>query len=539
MIEKSIEEWERSSPKEIREEFLRCKQDPKHFIKTHVHIIHQLLGEVKFDLFPFQERIIDNLQEHRFNIIRKFRQAGITTIACAYALWIIIFQKNKTIPILSIGDKESTEVKERIDLMFDQLPSFLKPNIKKNNEHILHLATGSKVVSRPSGKASGRSLSGYLLIIDEAAFIEKIDDIWAGVYPTLATGGRALVISTVNGMGNWYYEQYTAGRENANFFNAVDIYWQEHPQYYYNENYQNLYDKLDEACDKLGIERLNIQSFEEVTRKNLGLRRWRQEFLAEFLGTGDTYIDGETLSVLYENVDEGFGIKYNNRMRVWEEPNPYHLYVMGVDTSLGRELDYSAFHIIDAYNGKQVAEFYSNKTPIDEFSKIISKEGHYYNIALVVAERNTIGNYLLDKLFKEEEYENLWADDRGILGYQMGSKVGRDNLLAAMEESVRMKKIELHSKRTVEELMTFVIKENGKAEADEGKNDDLVISLALSVFALEDLVMNAPELMTKLTQEDTPLAPATQKGPNVSWEHNVESYGGMTSEDIKWLLDKN
>lgn len=530
-------DWSNASPKEILEEFKKCKEDPKYFIKNHVRIIHQLLGEVTFDLFPFQERIIDNLQSHRFNIIRKFRQAGITTIACAYALWIIIFQENKTIPILSIGDKESTEVKERIDLMYESLPSFLKPKKKKSNDHVLYLETGSKVVSRPSGSASGRSLSGYLLIIDEAAFIEKIDKIWAGVFPVLSTGGRCLVISTVNGMGNWYYDQYVGAKANENTFNAVDIYWQEHPQYYHNPDYEDLYQKLNDACDKLGIDHINVDNFEDSTRKNLGLKRWKQEFLAEFLGTGDTYVDGETLETLYENVSEEYYIKYNNRMRVWEDPNPHHQYVIGVDVALGRELDYSAFHIFDTYNGNQVAEFYSNKTPIDELSKILNTEAGLYNTALVVAERNTIGNYLLEKLFKDEEYDNLWADDRGLLGYQMTGRVGKDNLLAAMEEHLRMKKIKIRSKRTVEELLTFVIKENGKVEADEGRNDDLVISLALSVFALEDRLLNDPEILSTIAKEDTPLVPAFAKTPNHHYTTYVDSFGDVEEEDIRWLLN--
>ena len=186
------------------EEFKRCKEDPIYFISNYIKVVHPIRGLVPFKLYPFQERILGDLENHRFNILRKFRQAGCTTIASAYSLWMITFQKHKHVVILSKGDVESTEVLDRIKLMYDELPAYFKPGIAEDNKHTLKLKTGSVIKSRPSGKQSGRSLAGSLLIIDEAAFIDSIDTIWAAVYPIISTGGRAFVLSTVNGIGNWY-----------------------------------------------------------------------------------------------------------------------------------------------------------------------------------------------------------------------------------------------------------------------------------------------------------------------------------------------
>ena len=219
----------------LLEEFKRCTTDPLHFISTYIKVTHPVRGLVPFNLYPFQERILENLEGNRFNILRKFRQAGCTTIAAAYSLWMIIFQKHKQVVILSKGDAESTEVLDRIKLMYDELPSFLKPGIQEDNKHTLKLMTGSTIKSRPSGKQSGRSLAGSLLIVDEAAFIENIDTIWAAVYPIISTGGRAFVLSTVNGIGNWYHEVYQKALTGDNSFNPIDIRWQEHPEYNYNE----------------------------------------------------------------------------------------------------------------------------------------------------------------------------------------------------------------------------------------------------------------------------------------------------------------
>ena len=93
---------------ELLKEFKRCAEDPIYFISKYIKVTHPVRGLVPFDLYPFQHRILDNLQNHRFNILRKFRQAGCTTIAASYSLWMVIFQKHKSVIILSKGDSEST-----------------------------------------------------------------------------------------------------------------------------------------------------------------------------------------------------------------------------------------------------------------------------------------------------------------------------------------------------------------------------------------------------------------------------------------------
>ena len=108
----------------LLDEFKRCSESPLYFISNYIKVTHPIRGLVPFKLYAFQERILENLEENRFNILRKFRQAGCTTIAAAYSLWMIIFQKHKQVVILSKGDTEATEVLDRIKLMYDELPGF-------------------------------------------------------------------------------------------------------------------------------------------------------------------------------------------------------------------------------------------------------------------------------------------------------------------------------------------------------------------------------------------------------------------------------
>tara|TARA_R110000782_G_scaffold102791_3_gene190125 strand:+ start:1781 stop:3313 length:1533 start_codon:yes stop_codon:yes gene_type:complete len=502
--------------------FKKCKEDPEYFLTNYIKVIHPVRGLVPFDLYPFQKKIVGDLQNYRFNILRKFRQAGCTTIASSWALWFVLFQKHKTVVILSKGDAESTEVLDRIKMMYEELPDYLKPGIAEDNKHTMKLKNGSVIKSRASGKQSGRSLAGSVLIIDEAAFIDNIDTIWAAVYPIISTGGKAFVLSTVNGVGNWYHETYLAAVAKESSFNAMDIEWKEHPEYFRNPGYEHLYEEMEAR----GV---NVDDWEKTTRSNMPVKQWLQEYESNFLGTGETFMDGTILTRLMEGVDDEFWINYNNKMRVWEEPQPQYEYIIGVDIAMGRDRDYSAFQVLNTYTGNQVAEFYSNKTPINEFAKIIDAVGNKYNTALVCPERNTIGNNLIDWLFNVFEYDNLWMDDKGDFGLQVTQR-NRDEILNRMEEFVRNNKVKINSRRTMDELLTFIITESGRIEADKGKHDDLIMSLAVAVNLLHTLgEFGELDLAQNPHKEFKPLEPSRTT--------ITDSYGQVTEEDIKWLME--
>ena len=490
----------------------------------YVRVTHPVRGLVPFKLYPFQERIVGELQKNRFNILRKFRQAGCTTIASAYALWMAVFERHQAIVILSKGDTEATEVLDRIKVMYEELPKFLQPGISEDNKHTLKLKNRSVIKSRPSGKQSGRSLAGSFLIIDEAAFIDAIDTIWAAVYPIISTGGRAFILSTVNGVGNWFYETYTKAIDEANAFTAIDIKWKEHPEYHRNDDFSHLYEGMMKRTPPL-----NIDDWVNITKANMPRKQWLQEYECEFLGTGDTFVDGIILSHLAENVNNEYYIKYNNRMRVWKDPEPFYDYIIGVDTALGRDRDYSAFQVVNMYNGEVVAEFYSNKTTIDDFSSILNSEGIYYNMANIVVERNTVGNHVVDLLYNTLEYENLWHDERGLAGFQVTAK-NRDTILAELEESIRTNVLKINSERTLNELNTFVITDSGKITADRGRHDDLIMSLSLANHIMKQT------RDTSLVEFQRESAFNEENKYQLKNKIPLISKGGTVVEDLTWLM---
>lgn len=445
---------------DYKEEYRKCSESPEYFIKEYINITHPLRGRVPFALYRFQERIVSEIKCNRFNIIRKFRQAGVTTIMCAYALWYIIFKKNKNIMVVSIGDREACLFLERVVEMYEDLPPFLKPKVTTRNAHNFRLSTGGKIKSQPAG--AGRSEAVSLLIVDEAAFIDGMREFWKAVWPTISTGGECVMLSTVNGMSNLYYELYKEASEGKNIFNVIDIHWREHPDY-------------DDEWSK-------------INRPILGERGWLQEVEGQFLGTGDTFIDRDTLGKLVDGINDNYTKAYNHRFRIWKEPVPGYEYIMAVDPSYGVERDHSAFHIICLNTGEQVAEFYSSRTKVREFSHIIYEQAMAYNMAIVACERNSIGIILIQDLFEVLEYENMWFDEKGQIGVLM-TKNGREMVLESLQNGLHLNKIKVNSRRTVDEITTFITTDSGRIEADKDYYDDLVTSLGISFFVIDKIEM--------------------------------------------------
>jgi hypothetical protein len=494
-----------SNKEKIQEEIEKCAKDPAYFIRQYIKITHPMRGQVPFDLYRFQERIVNEINAERFNIIRKFRQAGVTTIMCAYSLWYIIFHPKKNVMVVSIGDRESTSFLQRVVDMYEELPIWMKPKVQERNKHNILLSTGSRIRSQPAGAGRGESVS--LLIVDEAAFIDKMREFWAAIYPTISTGGAAVLLSTVNGMSNLYYELYRDADAGKNGFNVIDIMWREHPEY------------TEEWASRM--------------RPQLGERTWLQEFECSFLGTGDNFVDHHTLGRLSDTANEDYYLKHSGRLRVWHDPEAYHSYVIGIDVSYGRERDFSAFHILNLYNGEVVAEFYSNKTSIKDFAKIIRDEGQRYNTAYVCVERNGLGMALVEELWDTLEYDNMWQDEKGEFGVMVTPKL-REILLSNLEDGLRTSKVRLNSERTVNELKTFIIHpDTGKIIADDGYHDDLIMSLAHTMYCAKDVMSNSPIPIT--TQENEKQRGSVQAPSTISASKGAEHEDEKLKEYMKWI----
>lgn len=182
---------------------VRVMKDP-FFFSTFCYVINPVLGMVKFLLYPFQKAVLYQFMLNRFNIILKFRQAGITELISMYCLWLAMYHPNKKINIISIKDTVAKKVLKKIKFMYKNLPSYLQEPIVNGRAgefgsvSTIEFANGSVIESIPTSDQAGRSESLSLLVIDEAAIVRWASTIWASAFPTLSciSGSYKILLTT-------------------------------------------------------------------------------------------------------------------------------------------------------------------------------------------------------------------------------------------------------------------------------------------------------------------------------------------------------
>jgi hypothetical protein len=526
----------------IRKEYIACASDPAHFAKKYCYISHPVRGRVLFNLYPFQEKTLKFFYGNNYTVINKSRQLGISTLVAMYSLWIMLFNKDKTILVIATKQETAKSMVTKVKYMYDNLPSWLKGKKAplEDNALSLKLANGSLIVATASSSDAGRSYAASLLIIDEAAFIADIDRIYTSIKPTLATGGGCIALSSPNGVGNWFHRKWEDALMAKGDFIPLELKWDVHPE-------------RDAAW--FAKESANMTSKEIA-----------QEYCCDFLASGNTLVDPSILS-WYENaIDDETGEKLirepieksflGNDYWVWKKPDLTKQYVVCADVARGDGNDYSSFHVIDAIACEQVAE-YKSQIGTREYGNMLVTVAAYYNNALLVIENSNIGwdviNTAIEKGYPHIYYspraygeldmeKYLYKVDNGqtVPGFTMSAKT-RPLAISKVESYMREKALKIHSKRLLGELRVFVWI-NGKAQAQNQYNDDLVLSLAAGLF-IRDTALNfytqginqAKASLGGMSKEsygydNGPSMPHNLPNP---WELNMGNFG---VEDITWLL---
>jgi hypothetical protein len=169
------------------EEYTKCAESFKYFAENYVYITHPKRGLVLFQLYPYQERCITEYDTFKHNIIKKFRQGGLTTLTVIWALWRCMFKTDQKIMVLSKSDREAKSAGKIASDVLKYLPEWLKPDVEYDNAHEKKFGDTNCSLEFWTCEAA-RSKSLTYLIIDEAAFIKNMDEHWKSMYPTLATG---------------------------------------------------------------------------------------------------------------------------------------------------------------------------------------------------------------------------------------------------------------------------------------------------------------------------------------------------------------
>jgi hypothetical protein len=462
----------------IKQEYIKCATDPIHFFRKYCYITHPVKGRVLFHLYPFQGDTLQEIRNNRFTIINKSRQLGISTLVAGYSLWTMLFHKDKTVLCIATKQETAKGMVEKVQFMYNNLPGWLKGNQKpiSDNKLSLKLANNSQIVATSAASDAGRSYAVSLLVVDEAAFIEGIDKIYTSIKPTIATGGGIIALSSPNGVGNWFHKMYTEAEVGKNDFKAIKLKWDLHPDRVF---------PIDEG-------------WEQRERLNMSPREFAQEYDCDFLGSGNTVVDSEILS-FYEqtHIQDPIERRFmGGDFWIWQYPDYTKNYIICADVARGDGSDHSAFHVIDIESCEQVAE-YKSQISTREYGHMLVSVASEYNNALLVVENANIGWDVVNTII-ERGYSNLYYSPRSygdismekylakmeseqtVPGFTNSTKT-RPLVISKMESYIRERTFTFHSKRLLEELRVFIW-QNGKAQSQNGYNDDLVLSLGIGLF---------------------------------------------------------
>ena len=466
-------------------EFVACRHDPVYFAKKYIKIVSLDEGLVNFNLYPFQEKLVKNFHENRFNICKMPRQTGKSTTCVSYLLHYAVFNDNVNIAILANKASTARDLLGRLQLAYENLPKWMQQGILAWNKGSLELENGSKILAASTSASAVRGGSYNVIFLDEFAFIPNhiADQFFASVYPTISSGQstKVIIVSTPHGM-NHFYRMWHDAEKGKNEYIPTDVHWSEVPG--------------------------RDEKWRQQTIANTSEAQFKVEFECEFLGSVDTLIAPSKLrNLVYENPRTS-----NAGLDVYVEPEQKHDYLITVDVARGVEKDYSAFVVVDIskFPHKVVAKYRNNEVKPMLFPSIIYDVAKSYNEAFILCEVNDIGDQVASIINYDLEYENLlMCSMRGRAGQVVGQGFSGKKTQLGVKMSKTVKKVgSLNLKTIIEtdkllfsdynilsELTTFIQK-NNSFEAEEGCNDDLAMCLVIYAWLVQQ------DYFKELTDQD-------------------------------------
>lgn len=520
----------------VKAEYKKCLLNPMYFMKKYVKIQHQTRGIINFELFPFQEDTLQSFIDNDRNVILKSRQMGISTLVAAYSLWVMIFNPGKNVLILSIKESAAKEIVTKVKLANNNLPNWLKVQTIEDNRLSIKFKNESRILAASSAPDSARGFSASVLIMDECAFIDNAEEVWTSAQQTMATGGRAILLSTPNGIGNFFHKIWIDAEAKRNNFKTIQLKWSLHPE--------------------------RDQAWRDRQTAELGPKRAAQECDTEFLSSGNTVVDMKLIEEYKKLTIDPIEIRGSDySFWIWERPDYSKNYIVSADVARGDGNDFSAFQVIDTTNISQVAE-YKGIIGTKEFGNMLVSVATEYNSALLVVENASYGWAVLQQII-DRNYQNTFyssadmqyvdveqqmtnkynaLDKKMTPGFTNSTKT-RPLTIGKMETLMRENGVSIKSKRYLDELSVFIWN-NGKAEAMRGYNDDLILSMCIGLWVRDTALRLQQQsmdlnrvLLNNIKRVDSSNVKFTKESEIAtnSWFFDPSKMGGK-KESLNWLL---
>jgi hypothetical protein len=460
-------------------------------MRNYIFVQHPKHGRVPFDLYDYQEEMVDTIHNNRHSIVLASRQVGKTITIAIYLLWFAMFNDDKTVLVASNKFSNALEIMQRVQYAYEELPHWLKPGVSEFNKTSMEFDNGSRFFSQATTGDTGRGKALSKMFIDELAFVRPSiqDELWASIAPTLSTGGDMIISSTPNGDNELYATLWRGAKLGTNGFAWNEVNWDRHPD--------------------------RDENFRQTMIGKIGLMKWNQEFENQFISSDPLLINSMKLQQLRPskptNEERGF--------RFWGEVDIKSSYYVGVDISAGISGDYSTIQVLEFPSMKQFAEFRSNT---------ISPQQLYARIKWILTflktpqagtgphgktpevywsfENNGVGASIVALYQNEDKFpEAILMNDKDRIGVVTTSK---SKLLACLEMKRLIEKttngIQINSDLFLEELKNYI--SNGKTtyHAKQGATDDLIAAMLVVMNVLKKATDYEPEVFDMMysTEDD-------------------------------------
>lgn len=490
------------------------------------------LNDVQHDFINRLNTAIREFNEGtRLNIrflVLKGRQQGFTSVITGYQLACTITRKNfEGFTAADEDTNSSTIFENKGKYPYMALPDAIKPTEKYNNrKQFLFDKLHSSWEVKTASKNMGRSRTINFFHGSEVAFWKDgISGVQAGLGEALTKDAIQIYESTANGY-NEYKELWDSGKWENCFYEwwRTDEYRtkfeSDHRQQEFIQSVKTGSEWVYVRCRWLHERNLDWNQVYWYYNKWYGYidsSLIKQEYpcTAEeaFLSTGECFFSQETIIARINFLEEqqkinkplrgSFAYKYENEqisqnsvkfvpddsgpVTIYEYPEPRVPYAIGGDTSEGGA-DYSASDVLNNITGNQAAVWHG-KTDTDLFAKQMYCLGKFYNNALIAIEVNfdrhpvkELTRLHYHRQFRREQIDKITKQKQEIYGF-LTSSITRPVILDELKIIVRDHIHLINDIPTLREMLTFVKNEQDRAEAMQGKHDDLVMCKAIAYNA--------------------------------------------------------
>ncbi len=504
----------------VQDKLKKIISNPVLYIEKFMNVVDKNGKLVSFKLNPQQKALLQDMD--KYNIILKSRQLGITTLSCAYSIYLAMTNANTTCLLVSYSIDSATAIFEKLKQLYNDLPSALKVGLNANNKKELKFLNGSRIICATCGtKDVARGLTVRFCHLSEVGFMkDTVDKQLLAIEQSLTPNGRIILESTANGL-NYFSEIYNKAERRESLYTPFFFSWVDDKVMFadeykmFSDRYLAIHgafpseDELTDAEKNLKAQGATLEQlvWRRLKIANSSEQSFAQEFpsnaIEAFITTGSNVFTPKLIHERLQYIHEAKAIQskpknlpislvpwLRSELTIWDVSKKGAKYYIGVDTGEGMAQDYSAIQVLSA-EGIQVAEFKSNKIKPFQFAELVNDIGIYYNRALLVIEKASAGHTIVDKLKNDYKYSNLYKykeyDARGMAKKKVGFVTNPKTKPLMINEYVELfetNQIVINSKDLLSEMKMFQFKD-GKMEASSGKHDDLVMAFAMAIVGLK------------------------------------------------------